>query len=309
MQAFKTRSAPIPTRQNARLVFASVCETLHETHQGCVIAEVTFTTRKAERLSNRPHEPETIRRPPLMWTMLEPLRFAAETGSMILTTPLLSMAPRGDGHPVMVLPGFATSDQMTLLLRQFLTLKGYNVFPWDLGWNLDQHSTGENGEHVARRIEEIADQTGQTVSLVGWSLGGVIAREAARRKHHGLRHVIALGSPFAGNPGATSLTTLYELLTGNQVTSEKTRKRYEYGHEPLPVPSCAIYSKSDGITAWQNCVSETDEFTENIEVHSSHFGFVANPAVLFALADRLAQPEGSWRAFDASRTPFAAFFP
>lgn len=260
--------------------------------------------------SSRPlHEPESIVRPALLWSVLEPLRMAAEASSLMLSMPLLGLAPKGDGHPVMVLPGFATSDSMTMLLRQYLTFMGYNVFPWELGWNLDQHSAGENGEHVAQRIEEIADSTGQNVSLVGWSLGGVIAREAARRKHQGLRQIITLGSPFAGNPKATSLTTLYELLTGNKTASEDTRRRYEHGHHPLRVPSSAIFSKSDGITAWQNCVSETDNITENIEVHSSHFGFVANPGVFYAVADRLALPEGTWRPFDASGTPFAACFP
>ncbi|MDE2597073.1 MAG: alpha/beta hydrolase [Sphingomonadales bacterium] len=240
--------------------------------------------------------------------MLEGTRALAEIGALLATFPLLATAPRGDGHPVMVLPGFATTDHMTLLLRSYLAMLGYQVFPWDLGWNLDQHSAGENGEHVARRIEEIADATGQNVSLVGWSLGGVIAREAARRKHHGLRQVIALGSPFAGNPRATSVTMLYELLTGNVLTAEHTRQRYATGHHPLRVPSTAIFSRSDGITAWENCVSETDGITENIEVHSSHFGFVGNPGVFYAVADRLALPEGAWRPFEREGA-FEVFYP
>lgn len=251
---------------------------------------------------------EAIRRPFLGWTLMEAARLVMDMGLLGTTFPLLAAAPRGDGHPVMVLPGFATNDQMTVLLRQYLALLGYQVFPWDLGWNLDQHTVGQNGEHVAQRIEEIAAETGMAVSLVGWSLGGVIAREAARRDHGGLRQVIALGSPFTGNPRATSLSTLYELLTGNKVASQETRDRYSSGHKPLAVPSSAIFSKSDGITAWENCVSEVDAITENIEVHSSHFGFVANPAVFYAVADRLAQPEGDWRKFQKSG-PFVAFYP
>ncbi|MCW1382740.1 alpha/beta hydrolase [Novosphingobium sp. KCTC 2891] len=249
-----------------------------------------------------------IRRPHFGWTALEGARLLAEAGTLAMSWPLLFSAPRGDGHPVMVLPGFATNDTMTGLLRKFLSLVGYEVFPWDLGWNLDQHSAGENGEHVARRIEEIADRAGARVSLVGWSLGGVIAREAARRDHGALRQVITLGSPFTGNPRATSLSTMYELLTGNKVSSTDTAARYAFGHHPLKVPSSAIYSRSDGITAWENCVSETDAQTENIEIHCSHFGFVANPAVFYAVADRLALPEGDWRAFDRAG-PFSAFYP
>ncbi len=251
-----------------------------------------------------------IRRPHFGWTLMESARFMAETGALALSWPLLFSAPPGDGHPVMILPGFATNDAMTALLRRYLRLVGYEVFPWDLGWNLDQHSAGENGEHVARRIEEIAQQTGARVSLVGWSLGGVIAREAARREgpDGALRQVITLGSPFTGNPRATSLTSLYELLTGNKVSSNETAARYAFGHHPLPVPSSAIYSRTDGITAWENCVSETDEQTENIEVHCSHFGFVSNPGVFYAVADRLALPDGAWRPFEKAG-PFAAFYP
>ena len=254
-----------------------------------------------------------IRRPKLGWTALESARFMMETATLMGTWPMLATAPRGDGHPVMILPGFATSDAMTVMLRQYLSMMGYDVYPWELGWNLDQHSVGENGEHIARRIDEIADGTGLKVSLVGWSLGGVIAREAARREAlepdgGGLRQVITLGSPFGGNPRATSLTGLYELLTGNKVSSNETLARYAFGHHPLEVPSTAIYSRSDGITAWENCVSETNAITENVEVHSSHFGFVANPAVFWAVADRLALPEGSWRPFEKNG-PFSVFYP
>ncbi|MCY1672758.1 alpha/beta hydrolase [Novosphingobium sp. SL115] len=249
-----------------------------------------------------------IRRPQMGWTMLETPRFLTEAAMLALAWPMLGKAPRGDGHPVMVLPGFATNDGMTVLLRSFLAKLGYQVFPWDLGWNLDQHSAGENGEHLAARIDAIAAQTHQKVSLVGWSLGGVIAREAARRDHGGLRQIVTLGSPFTGNPRATSLTSLYEMLTGNVVTSDETAARYAGGHHPLPVPSTAIFSRSDGITAWENCVSATDPHTENIEVHCSHFGFVANPGVFWAVADRLALPDGQWRKFEA-KGPFASFYP
>ncbi|WP_235829552.1 esterase/lipase family protein [Croceicoccus estronivorus] len=254
------------------------------------------------------HEPEAIRRPSLGWALLEPARFAAELGLLALTGPLLATSPRGDGHPVMVLPGFAATDHGTMLLREFLSLIGYEVFPWNLGWNLDQHSAGENGEYVAQRIDAIADQTGRKVSLVGWSLGGVIAREAARRDSSPLRQVITLAGPFAGNPSATSLAILYEMITGNRLSSPEHRERYRCGHRPLAVPSSAIFSKSDGVVAWQNCVSETDAITENIEVYSSHSGFSVNPAVFYAVADRLAQPEQGWSKFVPSG-PYRHFFP
>lgn len=248
-----------------------------------------------------------IKRPFVGLTMMEPLRFTVESWATMLTWPLLAGAPRGDGHTVMVLPGFATSDAMTVILRGYLASLGYDVHGWELGWNLDQHSAGENGEHVARRIANLADRSGKKVSLVGWSLGGVIAREAARRDHGSLRQVIALGSPFTGDPGATSLTTVYEWMTGNRVTAAEAHARYADAHLPLPVPSTAVFSRTDGVTAWENCVSETDARTENIEVHASHFGMVSNPAVFWAVADRLAQPDRAWAPF-ANPGPYAALF-
>lgn len=250
---------------------------------------------------------ETIHTPFLGLTAAEPMRFAMETVSLMMLSPLLAWAPRGDGHPVVVLPGFATNDQMTLFLRGFLSQLGYDVYPLDLGWNFDQHTVGENGEHIAERIAGIRLDSQRKVSLVGWSLGGVIAREAARRDPDDIRQVVALGSPFTGNPHATSLSDLYQRITGNDLTSEKTKARYSEGSAPLPVPSTAIYSRSDGITAWRNCCGQTDRMNENIEVLSSHFGFVANPAVFYAVADRLAQAEGNWRKFTPNG-PFSTFF-
>ena len=249
-----------------------------------------------------------IRKPSLALTMLEPLRLAWEAAVLVTSSGLLAAAPRGDGHPVMVLPGFATSDLMTALLRSFLIQLGYQVHPWELGWNFDQHSAGANGEHIARRIAKIAEDEGEDVSLVGWSLGGVLAREAARRDRGGIRQVIALGSPFSGNPEATALSLLYGLTTGNDPRSDVSRQRYALGNHPIEVPATAIYSRSDGITAWENCCGLEGPQTENIAVIASHFGFVANPAVFWAVADRLALPPGEWQPF-VRGGPFAAFFP
>jgi hypothetical protein len=120
--------------------------------------------------------------------------------------------------------------------------------------------------------------------------------------------VISLGSPFTGDPRATTISGLYEMLTGNHHSAPRLRERYFESHRPLPVPTSAIYSKSDGITAWRNCLGDEGPISENIEVHTSHFGMVASPAVFWAVADRLAQGEGDWRPFVPSG-PFAAFFP
>ena len=249
-----------------------------------------------------------IRRPGAYATAMEAFYWSFEASALFaLWGCLLGSVPRGDGHPVLVLPGFATNDRMTVFLRHFLGVLGYRVFPWNLGWNLDHHTVGINGEHIALEIERIRAEAGQDVSLVGWSLGGVIAREAARRNPAGVRQVIALGSPFAGDPDATSLSLLYALATGKNPRSPEARDRSRRGAQPLPVHSTAIFSRSDGITAWENCIGTTDRITENIEVRSSHFGFMVNPGVYFVVADRLAQKPGEWQPFE-KRGGFSDFY-
>jgi hypothetical protein len=231
----------------------------------------------------------------------ELLRAGLEGMSLMMSRRALAMAPRGDGHGVMVLPGFATDDHATILLRGFLERLGYEVFPWGLGVNLDHRTAGYDGEKVASRIDRIFNATGRKVSLVGWSLGGVIAREAARRDPGAVRQVISLASPFRGNPRANYVGTLYTMLTGNRVNSLEAARRFALGPEPLQMPSTSIYSRRDGVTAWENCISRTDFQSENIEVRCSHFGMVMNATVFQIIADRLAQSEGAWKQYDGRR--------
>jgi len=238
-----------------------------------------------------------IKRPPLYLAVLEILRASFEGFGLLMSSPLLATGPRGDGHGVMVLPGFATDDNSTTLLRLFLTGLGYDAHPWGLGINLDHRTAGYDGEHVSRQLGRIVDTTGQKVSLVGWSLGGVIAREAARRHPESVRQVISIASPFCGNPHANHVGSVYTLLSGNRVDSSEARRRFALGPKPLPVPSTAIYSRSDGVTAWENCLGNTDHQSENIEVHASHFGIVMNATVFQIIADRLAQGEGAWTPY------------
>jgi pimeloyl-ACP methyl ester carboxylesterase len=238
-----------------------------------------------------------IKPPSLLLAAMELMRASFEGLNLLLSSPELGNAPRGDGHGVMVLPGFATDDQATTFLRRFLERLGYDVHPWRLGWNLDHRTAGYQGEHIAREIDNVVAASGRKVSLIGWSLGGVIAREAARRDPSAVRQVITVASPFCGNPQANHVGSLYELLSGNKIDSEAVLRRYAQGSMPLPMPSTSIYSRSDGITAWQNCVAQPDHQTENIEVRSSHFGMMMNTAVFQIVADRLAQQEGAWAPF------------
>jgi pimeloyl-ACP methyl ester carboxylesterase len=220
-----------------------------------------------------------------------------ELSSLSMTALLLRKAPRGDGHPVLVLPGFVTSDRSTRLLRLYLHDLGYEAHGWKLGRNLGPKAVGHRGERLMRRVLGINRAARAKVSLVGWSLGGVMARELARQAPHAVRQVICLGSPFTGNPRASTVAGLYEQLTGDVIDGELMAERLAVGSAPPPVPSTAIYSRSDGIVPWRNCVESSGEQTDNIEVCGSHCGLGVNPAVLFAIADRLAQPEDGWSPF------------
>ena len=145
------------------------------------------------------------------------------------------------------------------------------------------------------RLAELAERYQRKVSLVGWSLGGIFARELARRSPALVRQVITLGSPFANEPKASNAWRLYEALSGRRVDDWPDREAMKL---PPPVPSTAIYSRTDGIVAWQGCREQQGAMTQNIEVESSHCGLGHNPVVLYAIADRLALPEGEWWPFD-----------
>lgn len=228
-----------------------------------------------------------------------PLRLALEgragweCGAGLAAQPLLTLAPRGDGHPVLTLPLLLGNDLAMQPLRLFLAARGYRACPWGLGVNL-----GPRGDLMTRclaRLEALRREHGQRVSLIGWSLGGLYARELAKEAPQAVRCVITLGTPFTGQPRATDIWQVYERVTGD-------RMGLPQHHGPLdqapPVPTTSIYSRSDGIVPWPCSVPEEGALVEAIEVESSHLGLGAHPLSLYAIADRLAQPEGAWQRFE-----------
>jgi pimeloyl-ACP methyl ester carboxylesterase len=239
-----------------------------------------------------------IQPPSHLLALTELPRAFAEFASLPLAAPLLARAPKGDGHPVLVLPGFITTDASTVVLRGFLKRLGYDAHEWGLGRNLGPRAIGREGEKLIAKLTAIHEATGQKVSLVGWSLGGVMARLVAQRLPDAVRQVITLGSPFTGSPRATNVWRTYEWMTGQRVTDEHTRGQIAESARPLAMPATSIYSKSDGIVAWQNCVEPASATADAIEVRGSHCGLGVNPAVIYAVADRLAQPEEDWQPFE-----------
>lgn len=242
-------------------------------------------------------------KPPSLALLMSEGRAVFELGSLFLAMPILRRVPRGDGHPVLVFPGFMASDFSTAPLRRFLTDCGYAAYGWKQGRNL---GPTPKVEHELRwRLREVWFGHGRKVSLIGWSLGGIYARELARAFPQDVRLVITLGSPFNKNPKANHAWRLFEFTSGLKL-DRMDPGAVQQRREPPPVPTTAIYSRSDGITAWQCCLEKEGPLSENIEVEGSHCGLGYNPLVLYAIADRLAQPEDQWRPFE--RTGLKRYF-
>ncbi|HTO69870.1 MAG TPA: alpha/beta hydrolase [Myxococcota bacterium] len=231
---------------------------------------------------------------PFGWLALEGQRAFAEWLGYFAAGPWLDRAPRGDGHPVLVIPGFLADDDSTGPLRRFLKRLGYSAHPWLLGRNLGTPGLGR--ERLLDRAVELCQRHERKLSLVGWSLGGIYARELAKRMPSHVRQVVTLGSPFADVARPTAFVRWFELVSGRDLASEMP-ELVERVRRPPPVPSTAIYSKTDGITHWEACREPDGAERENIEIPGSHCGLGFNPLVLWAIADRLAQPDGGWKPF------------
>src|SRR3977135_200401 len=236
-------------------------------------------------------------RPPSKTLMFMETRAIHEFGAFLGALPLLSLAPRGDGHPVLVLPGLVASDPSTRPLRSFLKGRGYAGSGWRQGRNLGLRHGVQHA--MVGLVQELNDTNGRKVSLVGWSLGGLYARQLAKMMPDRVRSVITLGSPFAGNPKATNAWRVYEMASGRRADERPDRFGGSLSDTP-PVPTTAIFSRTDGICAWQGCMAKPAARAENIEVESSHCGMGHHPAAVYAVADRLAQPEGKGEPFDRS---------
>lgn len=232
--------------------------------------------------------------PPSLALLALEFRAPWEFGSLLPAWPALQRAPQGDGHSVMVFPGLSASDASTVPLRRFLDSRGYETRGWSQGFNFGPRAGVL--DTAKRNLAQACEATGRKLSLIGWSLGGVYARELAKEMPECVRCVVTLGSPFAGHPKSTHAWRIYELTSGRDI--EREHDQYELAAAP-PVPTTSIYSRSDGIVAWQGSIQGRDHGeTENIEVIASHIGIGLNPSAWWAVADRLAQPEGQWKPFD-----------
>jgi pimeloyl-ACP methyl ester carboxylesterase len=215
----------------------------------------------------------------------------------------LARAPRGDGHAVLVLPGFMSPDQPTWPLRAYLSHLGYGVHPWGLGYNLG-FSTAYHYDIealVEHRLKEVFIESGdRRISLIGWSLGGLYAKILARRYPQVIRDVITLGSPISGDTSKVSVWRIYEWVSKMQFSDPLFKDKLRELNRPLEgVPITAFYCRKDGVVPWRNAREKPGPLVQNIEVKAAHLAMGIDPYVLYLIAHRLAKSgTRNWRPLD-----------
>jgi pimeloyl-ACP methyl ester carboxylesterase len=234
--------------------------------------------------------------PTLPLYLTEPGRAVADYGLYLAARPLLPRLPRGDGHSVLVLPGLLADDVSTHALRTVLRKLGYDVHGWGLGRNIGPTAACVKG--IRDLLDRLSDTSGKPVTVIGWSLGGIFARDLARRSPEPVRQVVTLGSPFRlARHSQSRATKVFDRFSHLHV--EHRTLPLESENLPLQVPATSIYSHFDGIVHWQTCLDTPGERCENIAVMASHLGLGHHPASIWAITDRLAQPAGTWAPFKA----------
>jgi hypothetical protein len=225
--------------------------------------------------------------PPAILLALEPLHAFSDYFAGL--APLSEPLPRGDGHPVLVYPGLGVSGCATEGLRERLRELDYEVHDWDQGVNQWPEADFDRFlDLLSEQLKQIYSRNSRPVSLIGWSLGGVYARELAKKHPELVRQAITLATPFADQPNSTHAGWLFTLLNGGVSPMDEVLLR-RLSIEPV-VPCTSVYSPSDGIVGWAGCVGTESEYHQNIEVENvSHWGMLHNPDVLRVVARLLAE--------------------
>ena len=230
-----------------------------------------------------------ISAPSLSHLAMEPLRGAiAHVVGGFMASKVARQVPPGDGAPVLVVPGLGTSGLSTATLRRFLRHANYRTYDWGLGRNV-----GPRGgidvwlDRLEPRLIDICRRHGGArVNLVGWSLGGIYARELAKRRPELVRQVVTLGSPLSGDPDATNGKLLYRLLAGSAAAADDAL--LERVRVAPNVPCASLYSRIDGVVAWESSRLGDSDGQRAYEIPGvSHLGLVSAPRALAALAQVL----------------------
>jgi pimeloyl-ACP methyl ester carboxylesterase len=260
------------------------------------VVKVTKSNNKNIILKMGEYSGKGMERPSLFWLVTEAGRAITELGVTYSYQKLQKNKRSGDGHPVLVLPGFMASEKSTTILRNFIDEIGYVSHDWGLGRNRGKVNYLDI---LVEKTEQLhRHHRGQKVSLVGWSLGGVFARQVAKARPDLVRQVITLGSPFGDIARPNNVAWLHTLISGGKTAKDVDKNLLENLPVPAPVPTTAIYTKEDGIVPWKVCMEqEVDAFHQNIQVRGSHCGLGVNTSVLSIIEDRLRLTADNWQHF------------
>jgi pimeloyl-ACP methyl ester carboxylesterase len=222
---------------------------------------------------------------PSLFDMLREVRAPFEFASVALHFHALRQAPRGNGRAVLLVPGYLADDHSMRPLGAYLKYLNYDVYYTELGRNMGK--VNADMMRLGDRVESVSQSVGgEKVTLIGWSLGGVLTREVARLFPDVVQEVITLGTPIVGGPKFTSVGKRYA-KRNNIDLDEFELDVHQRNSIGLTQPVTSIYSKSDGVVAWQASVDTYNHQAINIEVNGSHMGLGVNPKVWLTIADVL----------------------
>ncbi|MEM7679158.1 MAG: alpha/beta hydrolase [Myxococcota bacterium] len=225
-------------------------------------------------------------RPPSLWTWWLELRVVGEAALIVPAAPWLCAQPRGSGEDILVIPGYSTSDAATAPLRWYLRRLGYRAHPWGLGVN--RGVPEKDAERLIERMDALPDRP---LTVIGWSLGGVIARLVARARPDKISHVVTLGTPVEGGPKYTITANFFSDERNVDLDSFEAHV-HKINSEGLSVPLTVIYSQCDAIVSWQASVDRYNSHARHIPLRwSSHTGLVLSPFVWATLAQALASAD------------------
>ena len=237
-----------------------------------------------------------LERPSFLLGLTEGGRAAFELFTYLPYNVIRKVEKTGDGHPVLVLPGFMATDLSTVPLRNHIHELGYKVYGWKQGRN---YAKLDYIDLLHDRLDQIYHKYHRQVSIIGWSLGGIYARQIAKESPELVKQIITLGSPFKGVTKANNAKWLYDILTNGKGEAQLDPMIMEDIPRPAPVPTTAIYSKEDGVVPWKACMEIPSEIHQNVQVHGSHLGLGVNVTVMEIIADRLQQDLSDWTPFQS----------
>jgi esterase/lipase len=243
-----------------------------------------------------------IKRPSLFLFLTEIFRAIIDSirGSSFIKN--YQVKQKGDGHTVLVIPGFLSTDKPTKPLRHFLDKLGYKTYGWGMGRNLADLT---QLALISKKIDQLYEQSGEQISLIGWSLGGVYARQLAKEKPEKIRQLITLGSPFNGINEPNNATLTFNLVKWLKGYPEIEESFFNDLPLPAPVPTTAIYSKKDGIVPWESCMEQIEDAThQNIEVTSSHLGMGTNKDIMHIIAHKISLTRKNWHRYGEASKEF-----